>query len=62
MIVRLMLEFLRRELRLKMRAQESHAVALIGIRPQPHPDQMQMIRHQAIRRAEKPFPDGSVQK
>ena len=44
-----------------MCAQESHAVALVGIQPQPHPDQVQMIRHQAIRRAEKPFAGGGVQ-
>ena len=43
-----------------MRAQESHAVKLVGIQPQPHPDQMQMIRHEAIRRAEKPFAGGGV--
>jgi len=61
MIVRLMLEFLRCKFWFQMRAQESHAVELVGILPQPHPDQMQMIRHEAIRRTEKPFAGGGVQ-
>ena len=61
MIVRLRLAFLWRELWFQMRAQEGHAVELVGIQPQPHPDQMQMIRHQAIGRTEKPFAGGGVQ-
>ena len=52
MVMRLMLEFLRCEFRFEMRSQESHAVELIGIQTQSHPDQMQMIRHEAICRAE----------
>ena len=56
-----MLKFLRREFRFQMRAQEGHAVELVGIKPQPHPDQMQMIRHEAIGRTEKPFAGGSMQ-
>ena len=45
-----------------MRAQECHAIELIRIKTQPHPDQMQMIRHEAISWTEKPFAGGGVQK
>ena len=61
MIVRLMLEFLRRKLGFEMCPQEGHAVELVGIQTQPHPNQMQMIRHKAIRRAEQPLACGGVQ-
>ena len=61
MVVGLMLEFLRRKSRFEVRTQESHAVALVGIRAQTHPDQMPVVGHQAISRAEQPFPCGGVQ-
>ena len=61
MVVRLMLEFLRREFRFEMRAQERHAVQLIGVQTQPHPNEMQVIGHQAIRRAEQSLARGGVQ-
>ena len=51
MVMGLMLEYLRREFWLEIRSQESHAVELIGIQTQSHPDQMQMIRHEAVGRA-----------
>ena len=38
MVMRLMLEFLRREFWFQMRAQKCHAVELVGIQPQSHPD------------------------
>lgn len=60
-IVRLMLKPLRGQQRFEMRTQERHAVALVGVRAQPHPDQMQMIRHEAIRRAEQTLARGGVQ-
>ena len=44
-----------------MRAQEGHAVVLIGIQPQPHPDQVQMIRHETVRRAKQSLTRGGVQ-
>ena len=51
-VVRLLLEFLRREFGFKMRSQEGHAIELVGIRPQPHPNQVQMIGQKAVGRAE----------
>ena len=59
--MRLMLEFLRCEFGFKMRSQECHAVAVVGIQTQPHPNQMQMIRHEAIRRAQQSFACSGVQ-
>ena len=44
-----------------MRSQKGHSVALVRILAQPHPDQMNMIRHQAIARAEQPLTSGDVQ-
>ncbi len=55
MIVRLVLKFVRSERRFQMCSQKSHAVTLVGIRTQTHPDQMQMIRHEAIGRAKQSF-------
>lgn len=52
MIMRLMLEFLRGEFGFEMSSQEGHGVALVGIQTQSHPNQMQMIRHETIRRTE----------
>ena len=61
MFVRLMLELLRRKFWFQMRSQESHAVELVGIQAQSHPDQVQMIRHEAIGRTEESFAGGGVQ-
>ena len=47
-IVRLMLEAMRSQLRDDVFAQEFHAVLLVGVAPQAHPDQMNVVRHQAI--------------
>ena len=61
MIVRLMLELLRCEPLFQMRPQESHAVSLVGIPTQPHPDQMQVIGHKAIKRTQQSLARRSVQ-
>jgi hypothetical protein len=58
--VRLMLKAMRAQRRAKMLAQEFHAVALVGIAAQPHPEQMNMVGHQAIGRAEQSFAGGGV--
>jgi hypothetical protein len=60
-IVRLMLKLHRSKLRLKIRAQKSHAVALIAVSPKPHPDEVNMIRHQAIGGAEHSLARNGVQ-
>ncbi len=60
MIVRLMLKLQRREFRPEVSPQKYHGVALMGIQTQAHPDQMQMIRHQAVSRAEQPFAGGGM--
>ena len=61
MIVRLMLKPLRSEQRSEMRSQKGHAVELVRVQTQSHPDQMQMIRHEAIRRAKQSLARGGVQ-
>lgn len=60
-IMRLVLELLRGELGFKVRSEEGHAVQLIGVETQSHPDEMQMIVHQAIRRAEQALAHSGVQ-
>src|SRR5437899_13111135 len=47
MIVSLMLELCWTEMATKFRAEEFHPVPLIGLCTQAHPDEMDMIRHQA---------------
>jgi len=61
MVVRLMLEFLWRDFGFEMRSQEGHAIELIRIQAEAHPNQVQMIRHEAIRRAEQSLARGGVQ-
>jgi hypothetical protein len=48
--------------RSKVGAKECHAIPLIRIRPQAHPHEMQMIRHQAVHRADQAFPCGRMKK
>jgi hypothetical protein len=60
MVVRLRLKPLRGQLRFQMRAQEAHAVELVGVQTQAHPDQAQVIRHEAIDRAEQSLAGGGV--
>jgi len=45
---------------LKVRPQKLHRVKLVRFSPHPHPNKMQVVRHQAIRRAEKLFARSSV--
>ena len=60
-IVRLMLEFLLQNPGFEMRSQESHAIQLIGIQAQHHPNQVQMVGHETIRRAQESLARGGVQ-
>ena len=60
-IVRLMLKTMRTQRRAKVFSQKFHTVALIGTATQPHPNQVQVIGHQAISRTEQPLPHGGVQ-
>jgi len=60
MVVRLVLKAMRSEQFPDMLAQKLHAVPLVGIAPQPHPDQMNVIGHQAVGRAEQAFSCGSM--
>jgi hypothetical protein len=45
----------------KIRSQEGHGVPLIAIQTQAHPDQVQMIRHQAIHGTKQTLARGGVQ-
>lgn len=45
----------------EMRAQEFHRVQLIGLPAHSHPDEMQMIGHEAVGGAEKVFARGGVE-
>src|SRR5438045_1148184 len=60
MVVRLMLEFLLRKPGFEVRSQESHAIELIRIQAEAHPNQVQMIGHEAIRRTEQALASGGV--
>ena len=59
-VVCLMLKMMRAQDRGKMFAQEFHSVALVGINAQPHPEQVNMVGHQAIGWADQPFPGGGM--
>ena len=61
MVVRLRLKTMRRQTPCQVRPQKGHDIFLVRVSAQPHPYQMNVIRHQAIDRAEKPFPRGRVQ-
>lgn len=60
-VVRLMLEAMRAQRRAKMFAQKFHAVALDCIAAQAHPEQMNVVGHQAISRAKQTFARGCVE-
>lgn len=47
--------------RFKMRSQKLHGVELIALTTRAHPDQMQVIGHQAISRADQVFTCGGVE-
>jgi hypothetical protein len=60
-IVGLMLPFATTaERRLEVRAEELHGVELVRLAPDSHPDEMQMIGHEAVGGAEKVFARGGV--
>jgi hypothetical protein len=59
--MRLRLKLHGREHGFEIRAQERHAVQLVTVESQPHPDQVQVVWHQAIRRAKQAFARGGVQ-
>jgi len=59
--VRLMLEPMRAQGRAQMFAQKFHAVALVAVPAQAHPNEMQVIGHQAIDGAKEAFPGGGVE-
>ncbi len=44
----------------QMFAEEFHGVALVAVHAQAHPEQVQMVRHQDIYRAEQAFACGGV--
>ena len=60
-IMRLMLEAMRAQLGGEMLTQKLHAVSLIGFPPHSHPNQMNVIWHQAIGRGKEPFACRSVE-
>jgi hypothetical protein len=60
-IVSLMLKPDWMEERTKLCAEEFDSVSLVSVSMQPHPDEMEVIGHQAIRWAKQPFPRGSVE-
>jgi hypothetical protein len=55
MVLRLHLEFGGLQQWFQMGAQEGHAVPLVGVSAQAHPDEVHVVRHQAIDRAEQTF-------
>src|SRR6266568_1476197 len=55
-VVWLVLKAMRSEQFPNMLAQELHGVPLVGIKPQPHPDQMNVVGHQTVSGAEQSFP------
>ncbi len=48
-----MLEFRRLEETAELGTQELDAIALVGVAAQPHPDEMNVVRHQAISRTKQ---------
>ena len=61
-LVRLMLPFTSAaQRRLQMRTEKFHRVELVSFAPESHPDQVQMIRHEAVGGAEKMFTHGGVE-
>jgi hypothetical protein len=60
MVVGLMLEFRRLEKRTNLGAKKFDTVALIGFVTQPHPNQVNMVGHKTISRANQSFAYRSV--
>lgn len=60
-VVRLMLKPVRTQGRAQMLAQKLQTVSLIRVTAQPHPDQVNVVGHQAIGETEQSFPRGGVQ-
>src|SRR5258707_10342271 len=60
MVVSLGLKFCWRKRGLQMCAQERHPNELVAVEAETHPDQVQMVRHQAVRGTEKALADGCV--
>jgi hypothetical protein len=61
MVVRLMLKMMRAQRHAKMFTQKFHAVSLVAIAPQSHPEQMNVIRRETIGRTKETFTGGGVQ-
>ena len=59
--MRLVLEAVRRQPGLELSAKESHRVELIGLQPQAHPHQVEVVRHQAVGGAEQALSGGRMQ-
>ncbi len=62
MVEGLMLEFMRMDERLQIGAQKTHCIQLIGLFAKPHPDEMDVIRHQAIHGTKQFLACGGVEK
>ena len=54
-VVGLRLKVMRTQRRAEMFAQKLHAVALVRIKAKPHPEQVDVVWHQAIGRADQAF-------
>ena len=60
-IVRLMLKLRRLKQRTELGAEKLHPVTLVGVTAHAHPDEMNVVRHEAVGRAEQSFPGRRVQ-
>ena len=61
MVVRLMLKLRRLKQRTELGAEKLHPVTLVGVTAHAHPDEMNVVRHEAVSRAEQSFPGRRVQ-
>src|SRR5688500_3358347 len=59
LVVCLMLKSMRAQRRAQMLAQKFHPVALVRIAPQSHPNEMNVIGHQAVSGTEQTFARGN---
>ena len=55
MVVSLMLELRRLEVRTDLSPEKLDSIALVSVAAQPHPDKMNMVRHQAASRTKQSF-------
>ena len=60
-IVRLVLEFRRLQKRAELGAEKLNRIALVGLPSQTHPDQVNVVWHKAVSRAEESFPTRRVE-